>query len=71
MAKTKKVGSAGRYGVRYGRKIRQRLLKVEATLRRKHKCPNCQKSSMERISSGIWKCRKCGLKIAGKAYKPK
>ena len=71
MARTKKVGSAGRYGVRYGRKIRQRLLKVERMLKQKHKCPNCQKASVKRVSSGIWQCEKCGLKFAGKAYKPK
>jgi large subunit ribosomal protein L37Ae len=71
MARTKKVGSAGRFGARYGRKIRQRLLKVEGLKSQKNKCPNCQKSSVKRISSGIWECTKCGLKFAGKAYRPK
>ncbi len=70
MAKTKKVGSAGRYGVRYGRKIRQRLLKVEKVRKQKYKCPNCQKLTIERVSAGIWKCKNCGYKFAGKAYKP-
>jgi len=70
MPRTKKVGSTGRYGVRYGRKIRQRLLKVEGTLKQKHKCPNCQKSSVKRVSLGIWSCDKCGHKFAGKAYRP-
>ena len=70
MPRTKKVGSAGRFGVRYGRKIRQRILKVENTLRKKSKCPNCQKTGVRRVSSGIWYCEKCGNKFAGKAYRP-
>ena len=70
MAHTKKVGSAGRFGVRYGRKIRQRLLKVEGMLKKGNKCPNCQKMSVKRVSSGIWECDKCGTKFAGKAYRP-
>ena len=40
MGRTKKVGSAGRFGVRYGRKIRQRIIKVEKELKAKHKCPS-------------------------------
>ncbi|MFH1445241.1 MAG: 50S ribosomal protein L37ae [Nanoarchaeota archaeon] len=71
MTKTKKVGSAGRFGIRYGRKIRQRLIKVEKELKAKHKCPSCLKPGLKREKAGIWVCKKCGLKIAGKAYKPK
>lgn len=71
MAKTKKVGSAGRFGIRYGRKIRQRVIKVEKELKAKHKCPQCLKPSLKREKAGVWFCKKCGLKLAGKAYKPK
>ena len=68
--KTKKVGAMGKYGVRYGRKIRQRLLDVEKAKREKKPCPNCCKPALKRISAGIWQCKKCGAKFAGKAYKP-
>jgi large subunit ribosomal protein L37Ae len=70
MGRTKKVGSAGRFGVRYGKKLRERLLKAEAGHKQKHKCPECTKSSVKRIASGIWVCEKCGHKFAGKAYRP-
>ena len=68
MARTKKVKSAGRYGVRYGRRIRQRIVASEST--KKHACPHCLRPGVKRIAAGIWECRKCGLKFAGKAYKP-
>lgn len=70
MPKTKKVGSAGKYGVRYGTKIRQRLIKVDKEAKKKHNCPVCMKPGLKRLSAGIWKCSKCNAKIAGKAYKP-
>ncbi len=28
------------------------------------------KLTLKRESAGIWKCGKCGTKLAGKAYKP-
>ena len=58
--KTKKVGSAGRYGVRYGRRIRQRLLEVENLKKEKRPCPSCFKPGLKRVAAGIWQCKKCG-----------
>jgi len=66
--RTKKVGITGKYGARYGRVIREKVL--SATKAKKHPCPACLRPSMRRESAGIWRCRKCGLKLAGKAYKP-
>jgi large subunit ribosomal protein L37Ae len=68
MARTKKVGIAGKYGSRYGRKIRQRIIK--AGTQKRFRCPSCTKLTLKRESAGIWKCGKCGTKLAGKAYKP-
>ena len=68
MARTKKVGAAGKYGSRYGRKIRQRIIKAGS--QKKFRCPSCLKMTLRRQSSGIWNCSKCGTKMAGKAYKP-
>ena len=69
MGRTKKVRSAGRFGTRYGRKIKQRIVRLEET--KKHKCPSCLKMTLKREAPGIWVCKKCDLKFAGKAYRPK
>ncbi|MCD4666695.1 50S ribosomal protein L37ae [archaeon] len=68
---TKKVGSTGRFGARYGRKVRQRVLAVEKKLKAKHKCPYCKKLQVKRLASGIWFCNSCKAKFSGKAYTPK
>jgi large subunit ribosomal protein L37Ae len=70
MTKTKKVGSAGRFGSRYGRRIRHRVAEIEKKQKSWHKCPFCHKQKVKRVSTGIWSCRKCGIKFAGKAYVP-
>jgi large subunit ribosomal protein L37Ae len=68
--KTRKVGSTGRFGVRYGRRIRQRMIEVEKAKKEKKPCPNCLKPALKREAAGVWVCKKCGAKFAGKAYKP-
>ena len=68
---TKKVKSAGRYGIRYGKKIRDKTASVESKSRAIHKCPSCLKKGLKRQAAGIWTCRNCNLKIAGGAYSPK
>ncbi len=67
MGNTRKVGSTGRFGPRYGLKIRKNALSIER-LKNTEKCPNCFKPSIRRQSPGIWACKKCGLKMAGRAY---
>jgi len=72
MAKrTKKVGSAGRYQSRYGVRARTRVKNVELIQKAKHKCPSCGHQKVKRISTSIWQCAKCGVKIAGGAYYPR
>ncbi len=68
--RTKKVGSVGRFGPRYGVKIRRRILEVETVRKAAHPCPRCQAMKVRRVGSGIWACRKCGLTFAGGAYRP-
>jgi len=65
---TKKVGSAGRFGVRYGRKIRKRVADIEKKQKKFYVCPSCNVVRVKRVSVGIWKCKKCGLKFTGRAY---
>jgi len=67
---TKKVKSTGRYGSRYGLRIRKSVLAIDILKRTKWECPDCLKKTLRREAAGIWKCRKCSLKLAGKAYRP-
>ena len=67
-AKLKKTKSAGKFGARYGRSIRSKLVKVEEKQRKKQKCPYCKKLGVKRLSTGIWKCSKCNKKFASDAY---
>jgi len=67
-SKLKKVKSAGRFGARYGKTLRDRLSKVESKQRKKQKCPFCKKLGVKRLSKGVWKCNKCGKKFASDTY---
>ncbi len=66
MGKTKKVGKTGKYGSRYGLKIRKKILKSEA--KKTKKCPYCQREQIKRIAAGIWTCNKCNNKFTGGSY---
>ena len=68
--RTKKAGASGRFGPRYGTKIRKRVLAVEKGLRRAHMCPSCGAKTVQRESSGIWSCKRCNTRFAGAAYRP-
>ncbi|MFA5772173.1 MAG: 50S ribosomal protein L37ae [Thermoplasmata archaeon] len=68
--RTKKVGSSGTYGARYGVKIRNLIADIKKQKISVYNCPTCNYASMKRISTGIWECRHCGAKIAGGAYTP-
>lgn len=69
-SKSKKTKSAGRFGVRYGKTVKDRLVNVEKKQRVKQKCPFCGKEGAKRLSKGIWKCgrKKCGKKFAAGTY---
>ncbi|MAG11136.1 50S ribosomal protein L37ae [Candidatus Pacearchaeota archaeon] len=66
--KLKKTKSAGRFGARYGKRVRNKLVNVESKQRKKQKCPFCNKVGVKRLSKGIWKCSKCNKKFAGGTY---
>jgi large subunit ribosomal protein L37Ae len=61
--KTKKIGSAGRFGAGYG-KIKEKLVAVERKQRKKQECPFCG-GRAKRKSKGIWECLKCKKIFAG------
>ena len=62
--------SAGRFGPRYGRFIRKRVVEVEEVEKSLHTCPSCDQVAVKRKGTGIWECRRCGFKFAGGAYVP-
>jgi large subunit ribosomal protein L37Ae len=71
MAKKKKnVGIAGKFGPRYGVKVRKQIQAIEKEKVKKHTCPRCKHKSVKRVSSGLWKCNRCDLTFASGAYTP-
>jgi large subunit ribosomal protein L37Ae len=68
MGRTKKVGIAGKYGARYGIKIRSKIVRVEE--KKTKECPYCKKKALKRTASGIWECRRCNAKFAGGTHIP-
>ncbi|MFB6292007.1 MAG: 50S ribosomal protein L37ae [Candidatus Nanohaloarchaea archaeon] len=62
----RKNRSSKRFGSRYGSKVRKN---VDVAEQRDEECPECGSDNIERKAAGIWKCNKCGKKMAGGAYK--
>jgi len=71
MGRKKKVGSAGRFGSRYGKKVRSIVARIEAVEKQRHICPKCNLPYVKRVAKGIWLCEKCGNKFTGLSYYPK
>jgi large subunit ribosomal protein L37Ae len=63
-----KVGSSGRYGARYGKKLKSKINNVEKVQRKAQKCPYCSRLAVKRVAAGIYNCKKCESKFTGKAY---
>jgi len=70
MGRTKKVRQAGKFGARYGKRVRQRFIDIEKKQRKNHLCPYCKKQGIKRLATGIWQCKKCNTKFASGAYEP-
>jgi len=66
--KSKKTKSAGRFGPRYGKTVRDKLVQVEKKQRVKQTCPFCGKVGIKRVAKGIWKCQRCEKKFASNTY---
>ncbi|GIU68569.1 MAG: 50S ribosomal protein L37ae [Candidatus Pacearchaeota archaeon] len=66
--KHKKTKSAGRFGPRYGKKVKDKIVEIESIQRKKQNCPFCGKKGVKRLAKGIWFCKKCNKKFASNAY---
>ena len=66
--KSTKLGSAKRFGPRYGRTVKHKFAAIEKLQKKSYTCPNCRKLKVKRLSIGIWECKGCSAKFAGKAY---
>lgn len=65
------AGTAGRYRTRFGKRIRNKISKIEKEATENTKCPDCDSQRLEKEYAGIWKCKKCSNKFSGGAWKPK
>jgi large subunit ribosomal protein L37Ae len=66
---TKKAQAAGKFGARYGKKLRVNYNKHYNAAKTKYACPNCSKEeSVKRVSFGVWECKNCKTKFASGAY---
>ncbi len=63
-----KIGRGGKFGARYGRRLRVKVALIEAEKRASTKCPYCNYEQVKRLASGIWFCKKCSSKFSGMAY---
>jgi len=68
--RTKKVKIVGRFGARYGVKIRRTLQEYLTKSSARYLCPRCEKERVRRVFSGVWRCRSCGYEFTGGAYQP-
>lgn len=68
--RTKKIGIAGKFGARYGLKIRKQVKQIEEMQKKRHQCPKCKYVAVKRAETAIWECHHCGLIFAGGAYQP-
>jgi LSU ribosomal protein L37AE len=61
-----KIGSAGRFGARYGRVARRRVNEIEAAMRE----AEVDGDSVSRIGTGIWRNDRTGEVFTGGSYRP-
>jgi large subunit ribosomal protein L37Ae len=61
-----KVGSAGRFGARYGRVARRRVAQIEEEMEN----ATVDGDSVKRLGTGIWVNEETGEKFTGGAYSP-
>ncbi|MBD3185508.1 50S ribosomal protein L37ae [Candidatus Bathyarchaeota archaeon] len=68
MGRSKKVGTTGRFGSRYGTLVRYRVKTIESYKNAQVRCLKCKTRAIKRESVGLWTCKKCGVRFTGGAY---
>lgn len=63
-----KIKNRGIYGAKFGYKPMIRYLSVVNNYRKYFKCFCCKSISLKRVSTAIWACKKCAIKVVGAAY---
>lgn len=63
---SRKIGSAGRFGARYGRVARRRVREIEADTN----SATVDGDDVTRVGTGVWKNEKTGETFTGGAYRP-
>ena len=61
-------GAGKRFKARYGKKLRNKFIEVERKKKKLYKCPKCNRIKVKRVFAGVWQCKNCNTKFAGKAY---
>lgn len=67
---TLKVKSAGKFGSRYGVRVRRNFLAVEAKQNQESNCPRCGSNRVTRQNRGVFYCGKCENEFVGGAFMP-
>ena len=67
-SKKSNVGITGKYGTRYGSKLRKQIKAIEILQRMKYTSPFSGKNSIRRKAAGIWYDKSTGRTIAGGAW---
>ena len=65
--KARSVGSAGRFGARYGRVARKRVSDIESEM----ESAKVDGDSVKRLGTGVWVNEETGEKFTGGAYRPR
>lgn len=66
--RTKKVGTTGWMGPRYGIRVRRRVLEIDRARRQPAACPRCSTVTVHRLAAGVFQCSRCRTKFASGAY---
>merc|ERR1712172_2122 len=67
-ASNQKAGIVGKYGCRYGRTNREQKRSSLISKAKVYQCALCRKTSVKRLSCGLWHCKGCNVDFAGGAY---